>query len=76
MATIRRRPPWRRRERRSALLFHPDYTVGFGLSPNLLTSGRRPKRSRARGLAPHTAGGEFHPAPRMRIAALGSDEGT
>ncbi len=45
-------------------LFHPDYTVGFGISPNLLTLyGYRA----ARGLMaqrPHTAGGESHPALR------------
>ena len=34
--------------------FHPDYTVGFGISPNQ----RLPKQP----VAAFTAGGEFHPA--------------
>ncbi|NKJ04154.1 hypothetical protein FHT29_001099 [Rhizobium sp. SG741] len=44
-------------------LFHPDYTVGSGLAPDLLTL---PKPEGARGLGenPHTAGGELHPALR------------
>ncbi len=33
------------------IFFHPDYTVGFGISPN------QPER-----LADYTAGGDFHPA--------------
>lgn len=40
------------------ILFHPDYTVGSGITPDLLTSRHR-ERSRA-----ITAGGEFHPALR------------
>jgi hypothetical protein len=38
--------------------FHPDYTVGFGISP---------KSAHARGLTAKnriTAGGESHPAPK------------
>ena len=35
------------------LFFHPDYTVGFGISPN-----QRIMRSRAS----FTAGGDLHPA--------------
>jgi hypothetical protein len=38
--------------------FHPDYTVGSGITPDLLTFCFQ-KRSRAL-----TAGGEFHPALR------------
>jgi hypothetical protein len=41
--------------------FHPDYTVGFGISPNQLN---------ARGLIGFrriTAGGDFHPAPKTAI---------
>ncbi len=34
--------------------FHPDYTVGFGISPNQ----QLPKQP----VAGFTAGGEFHPA--------------
>jgi hypothetical protein len=44
----------------TAVFFHPDSTVGFGIKPNLL------KKS-ARGLVGFrrvTAGGEFHPAPK------------
>ena len=47
------------------VFFHPDYTVGFGLSPNL----RVYKYIQARGLirsldckAQLTTGGELHPA--------------
>jgi hypothetical protein len=54
-----------------SVLYHPDYTVGSGITPDLLTLLKTPqnsgknfiKRSRAR----HdviTAGGESHPAPR------------
>lgn len=45
------------------VLLHPDYTVGPGFSPDLLTL----PTAGARGLADHgplTAGGEFHPALR------------
>ena len=57
----------RRRRRASAnpVLFHPDYTVGFGFTPNLLTL---PKKALAGFGAetPSTAGGELHPALRTR----------
>ena len=36
---------------------HPDYTVGFGISPNQLLSQ----------VADYTAGGESHPAPKNDI---------
>ena len=36
---------------------HPDYTVGFGISPNQLPAQ----------VADYTAGGEFHPAPKNDI---------
>lgn len=50
------------------VLFHPDYTVGPGIQPGLLTSviAAMSKQS-ARGLRLQktiTAGGELHPAPR------------
>ena len=38
------------------IFFHPDYTVGSGISPDLLTL-HECRRSRA-----FTAGGELHPA--------------
>jgi len=39
-------------------LFHPDYTVGPGVTPDLLTPFSWP-------LAGYTAGGDFHPALRI-----------
>ena len=42
------------------ILLHPDYTVGPGVSPDLLTPRPKPKA-----LAGYTAGGELHPALRM-----------
>lgn len=39
------------------IFFHPDYTVGFGISPNQLLSQ----------VADYTAGGESHPAPKNDI---------
>jgi hypothetical protein len=45
-------------------------TVGFGVSPNLLSSSGKTQKS-ARGLratVAHTAGGDFHPAPRTCLA--------
>ncbi len=44
------------------ILFHPDYTVGPGVTPDLLTQGIRKK---AMALAGYTAGGELHPALRI-----------
>ena len=44
----------------ATILFHPDYTVGPGISPDLLTLSQE-RRSRA-----ITAGGELHPALRTR----------
>jgi hypothetical protein len=51
----------------ATVLFHPDYTVGFGISPNLLTPP--PDESGTKALAglgfyTLTAGGDFHPALR------------
>jgi hypothetical protein len=43
------------------VLFHPDYTVGPGITPDLLTQAFRRKRE---ALAGYTAGGELHPALR------------
>ena len=49
------------------ILFHPDYTVGPGITPDLLTQGFLWETRGARGLgvAPFTAGGELHPALRI-----------
>lgn len=44
------------------VLFHPDYTVGPGVTPDLLTQGVLPKNHEA--LAGYTAGGELRPALR------------
>jgi len=56
------------RSQLAIILFHPDYTVGSGIAPDLLTSGlQRPKRSRARAKT-LTAGGDFHPALRTADA--------
>jgi hypothetical protein len=53
----------------SVVLFHPDYTVGFGIAPKSADLSGKPES--ARGLAPDifrppviTAGGELHPALR------------
>ncbi len=46
--------------RSRTILFHPDYTVGPGVTPDLLTLWLWPKA-----LAGYTAGGELHPALRM-----------
>jgi hypothetical protein len=43
------------------VLFHPDYTVGPGITPDLLTQGLREK---PKALAGYTAGGELRPALR------------
>ena len=43
------------------IFFHPDYTVGLGISPNLL------KARGLVGLTLITAGGELHPAPKTAI---------
>ncbi len=45
------------------ILFHPDYTVGPGVTPDLLTPAFRKKR---KALAGYTAGGELRPALRIR----------
>ncbi len=45
---------------RFRILFHPDFTVGFGISPN------QPSKR----LAGFTAGGEFHPAPSIAYIFL------
>jgi len=56
-------------EDRCPILFHPDYTVGSGISPDLLTFPLyRKKRSRAPRKIRDTAGGELHPA--LRISSL------
>jgi hypothetical protein len=48
----------RRRQSTFNILFHPDCTVGPGVTPDLLTP-------RERALAGYTAGGELHPALRI-----------
>ena len=45
-------------------LFHPDYTVGSGISPDLLTFRLSPEALAGSGINPDTAGGELHPALR------------
>lgn len=53
------------------IFFHPDCTVGFGITPNLLTASRDAlARSRAHcaklnHLLQFTAGREFHPALKI-----------
>lgn len=52
---------WDENTRLRVFFFHPDYTVGFGISP---------KSAYARGLTAIcriTAGGELHPAPKTAI---------
>jgi hypothetical protein len=47
------------------VLFHPDYTVGSGITPDLLTPRTcGPKALAGLGIAAFTAGGELHPALR------------
>ena len=49
----------------SSVLYHPDYTVGPGITPDLLTLLVKAKRrSRALCVCTFTAGGELHPALR------------
>jgi hypothetical protein len=53
------------------IFFHPDYTVGPGFAPGLLTLQLMTAAS-ARGLGHmsdrgHTAGGELHPAPKTYL---------
>ncbi len=54
--------PSKPKARSGPVLYHPDYTVGSGIEPDLLTP-TFVERSRASGL-PVTAGGELHPALR------------
>ena len=51
-----------------AFLFHPDYTVGPGVTPDLLTPAIPWNR---KALAGYTAGGELHPALRTPDQASG-----
>ena len=49
----------------SCVLFHPDYTVGPGITPDLLTLlAKTKRRSWALCFRTFTAGGESHPALR------------
>ena len=43
-----------------SIFFHPDFTVGFGISPNQLSLA-------GLWIAPITAGGELHPAPKITV---------
>jgi len=62
-----------------ATFSHPDYTVGFGITPNLLTlflwdfRKEFPKKKALAGLGyvTLTAGGDFHPALRTSAARNG-----
>jgi hypothetical protein len=56
--------------RRQTDLFHPDYTVGFGLSPNLLTLPVARQALAGSRDSSHTAGGELHPALRSSPARV------
>ncbi|GCE24648.1 hypothetical protein KDA_01320 [Dictyobacter alpinus] len=52
---------------------HPDFTVGFGFSPNLSLVDIEVTKERLAGSAQHlllfhTAGREFHPAPKVLFA--------
>jgi len=56
------------RSQLAIILFHPDYTVGSGIAPDLLTPallGAKRSRAWAKTL---TAGGDFHPALRTADA--------
>jgi hypothetical protein len=47
------------------IFFHPDYTVGPGISPGLLTLQPQALAGSVTLLqCDHTAGGELHPAPK------------
>jgi len=47
------------------IFFHPDYTVGPGISPDLLTLQPQALAGSVTLLqCDHTAGGELHPAPK------------
>jgi hypothetical protein len=57
------------------VLFHPDYTVGFGLSPNLLTLPHFKRQALAGSqVSLHTAGGESHPALRTSARRYGEQD--
>jgi hypothetical protein len=59
------------------IFFHPDYTVGPGFSPGLLTLQFDTAGARGLGRDGHTAGGELHPAPKtywLLPAQAGDDD--
>lgn len=63
------------RKRLLHIFFHPDYTVGPGIAPDLLTL--RLQALAGLTLASFTAGGELHPAPKTygyadRMTSVGS----
>lgn len=47
----------------TSTFFHPDYTVGSGLTPDLLSRLATPLAGSD--LSVDTAGGEFHPALKV-----------
>lgn len=49
------------------IFFHPDYTVGPGFSPGLLTLQPQALAGSATVMHGHTAGGELHPAPKTYL---------
>ena len=53
------------------VLFHPDYTVGPGVTPDLLTQVAKNHMA----LAGYTAGGELHPALRTSLFSIECDRG-
>jgi len=49
----------------SIFFFHPDYTVGFGFSPNLLATPSNPARGLFYPSGKITAGRDFRPALKI-----------
>ena len=54
---------------------HPDYTVGFGFSPNLFAIDKEAINGKLAGSTQpdrlcHTAGREFHPAPKVLFVVI------
>jgi hypothetical protein len=50
-----------RKKQTLLFFFHPDYTVGSGISPDQQAARGLPMFERV------TAGGDFHPAPKTAI---------
>jgi hypothetical protein len=49
------------------VFFHPDFTVGFGISPNLRPAKGYALADLQPNIWPTTAGGDFHPALKQRV---------